>query len=93
MYKEILVDAGTEETTVAIIEDGKLMEIYFEHEFSDRIIGNIYKGVVKNVLPGMQAAFVDIGLEKNAFLYVDEAVNTCTNYKRTSWYKRSTGDH
>ena len=62
------------ETSVAVVEDGQLVELYLERESSERIVGSIYKGVVKNILPGMQAAFVDIGLDKNAFLYVDNLV-------------------
>ena len=61
------------ETTVAVVEEGRLVELYLEREPDRRVVGNIYKGVVKNILPGMQAAFVDVGLEKNAFLYVDDA--------------------
>ena len=75
MYKEIVVNVGKEQTVVAVIEDDNLMEVYLEDEMKERILGNIYKGTVENVLPGMQAAFVNIGLERNAFLYVDEAVN------------------
>ena len=62
------------ETRAAVLEDGLLVELYVERENSERIVGNIYKGRVENVLPGMQAAFVDIGLERNAFLYVDDAL-------------------
>lgn len=74
MYREILVQAAAAETKVAVLEDGQLAEIYVEESPDQRLIGNIYKGVVENVLPGMQAAFVDIGLEKNAFLFVDDAL-------------------
>lgn len=74
MYKEILMQVEEDETKVAVIEDGKLVEIYLERAPDRRMLGNIYKGTVKNVLPGMQAAFVDIGQEKNAFLYVDDAL-------------------
>ncbi|MFY9173851.1 MAG: Rne/Rng family ribonuclease [Peptococcia bacterium] len=74
MYREILVQATETETKVAVLEDGQLAEIYVEQSPDQRLVGNIYKGVVQNVLPGMQAAFVDIGLEKNAFLFVDDAV-------------------
>lgn len=73
-YREILVQAADDETKVAVLEEGKLVEIYVEQTPDQRLVGNIYKGVVKNVLPGMQAAFVDIGLEKNAFLYVEDAL-------------------
>lgn len=73
MLKEILVNVGLEETRVAVLEDKILVEIYIERSLNQRLVGNIYKGKVENVLPGMQAAFVDIGLEKNAFLYVEDA--------------------
>jgi ribonuclease G len=72
--KEILVQSAEEETTVALMEEGQLAEIYMERSLNQRLAGNIYKGRVENVLPGMQAAFVNIGLEKNAFLYVGDAV-------------------
>jgi ribonuclease G len=74
MVKEILVDADSDLTRVAVLEDGNLAEIYVERNFNQRVAGNIYKGKVVNVLPGMQAAFVNIGLEKNAFLYVDDVI-------------------
>lgn len=73
--KEILVDVQHNRTVAAVIEEGSLMELYIEHEKNKRIVGNIYKGEVKDVLPGMQAAFVDIGLERNSFLYIDEIVD------------------
>lgn len=73
LYKEIVVQVTPDETTVAVLEDQKLMEVYLEKPEKNRLAGNIYQGKVVNVLPGMQAAFVDIGLEKNAFLYVEDA--------------------
>lgn len=75
MYREILVQVEEDEAKVAVLEEGQLVEIYVERGPNERLVGNIYKGVVKNVLPGMQAAFVDIGLEKNAFLYVEDALS------------------
>ena len=72
MNKEILVDANAFNTRVAVVEDGTPVELYVEQEGSERLVGNIYLGKVQNVLPGMQAAFVDIGLEKNAFLYAGD---------------------
>ena len=72
MNKEILVDANTFNIRVAVVEDGTPVELYVEQEGSERLVGNIYLGKVQNVLPGMQAAFVDIGLEKNAFLYAGD---------------------
>lgn len=73
MRKEILVTVDIDQTRAAVLEDGQLVELYIEQPVHQRLVGNIYKGKVENVLPGMQAAFVDIGLERNAFLYVDDA--------------------
>lgn len=74
MYREILMQVAEEESKVAVLEEGQLVEVYVERGQDQHLVGNIYKGVVKNVLPGMQSAFVDIGLEKNAFLYVEDAL-------------------
>ncbi|MGH3003675.1 MAG: ribonuclease E/G [Gaiellaceae bacterium] len=68
----ISVDAG--EKRVAVLEDDQVAEVYLERPERRSIAGNIYLGTVDNVLPGMEAAFVEIGLEKNGFLYVDEIV-------------------
>ncbi|MCL1849522.1 MAG: ribonuclease G, partial [Clostridiales bacterium] len=73
MRRELILRAEQHEATAAVVEDGRLVELYLERDSDRRVVGNIYKGIVKNILPGMQAAFVDIGLEKNAFLYVDDA--------------------
>ncbi len=72
MSRQILISSGIFETRVAIVEDGSLQDFYAER--GSKTIGNVYKGRVENVLPGMDAAFVDIGLPKNAFLYVDNVV-------------------
>ncbi len=72
MSQKIIVATMPEETRMALIEDGELMEVSVERAERGHIVGNIYKGKVKNVLPGMQAAFVDIDREKNAFLYIGE---------------------
>ncbi|MBE5781012.1 MAG: Rne/Rng family ribonuclease [Clostridiales bacterium] len=72
MKSNIYLDANPYEVRVAVVEDDSLAELYVERKGSERIVGNIYKGVVKNVLPGMQAAFVDIGIERNAFLYAGD---------------------
>jgi ribonuclease G len=72
--KEIVISVEVGEQTVAVLEDGKPAEVYLGRPGRRSIAGNIYKGVVDNVLPGMEASFVDIGLEKNGFLYVDEIV-------------------
>ncbi|MDD3920200.1 MAG: Rne/Rng family ribonuclease [Eubacteriales bacterium] len=72
MKKEILVDINPYQTRVVLLEDEKPSEIYIERRGKERLVGNIYCGKVQNVLPGMQAAFVDIGLERNAFLYAGD---------------------
>lgn len=74
MASEIIVDVGIEETRAALLEDRELVELYIERPYPERLVGNIYRGKVSSVLPGMQAAFIDIGYEKNAFLYVSDAV-------------------
>jgi len=70
----MLISHDAHETRVAVLEDRSLVELYVERP-KRSVVGNVYLGKVRDVLPGMQAAFVDIGLEKNAFLYVDEVVS------------------
>jgi ribonuclease G len=72
--RELLISVDVGEQRVAVLEDGRVAEVYLERPERRSIAGNIYKGQVDNVLPGMEAAFVEIGLEKNGFLYVDEIV-------------------
>ncbi len=72
--KQILVSAEPNELKVGVLEQGRLCEIYVERKGRRPLAGNIYKGKVENVLPGMEAAFVDIGMEKNGFLYVEEVM-------------------
>ena len=72
MGKRIVVNAGLIETRVAVQDGNVLTELYVEREGRRSIVGSIYKGIVTNVLPGMQAAFVDIGLPKDAFLYAGD---------------------
>lgn len=74
MGNELIVNATAHETRVALIENGSVAELYIERTQDKGIVGNIYKGKVARVLPGMQAAFVDIGLEKSAFLYVKDVL-------------------
>ncbi|MBN1823776.1 MAG: Rne/Rng family ribonuclease [Endomicrobiales bacterium] len=75
MKKEIIVNSSSEETRVAVIENGKLTDLFYERFESEKIIGNIYKGRVKDVLPGISSAFVDIGLDKSGYLYVDDVIS------------------
>jgi len=72
--RELLVSVDAGERRVAVLEDEKVAEVYLERPDRYSIAGNVYKGVVDNVLPGMEAAFVEVGLEKNGFLYVDEII-------------------
>ena len=72
--RELLISVDVGEQRVAILEDDRVAEVYLERPERRSIAGNIYLGTVDNVLPGMEAAFVEIGLEKNGFLYVDEIV-------------------
>src|SRR5882762_1788637 len=75
MSNILVINASGQETRVALIEQGTISEYYLERKNEKGIVGNIYKGRVVRVLPGMQAAFVDIGLEKAAFLYVADIVS------------------
>ena len=72
MSKELIVASGRHETRVAILEDDQLVEVFHEREKEYSLAGSIHKGRVTRVLPGMQSAFVDIGLERDAFLYVSD---------------------
>ncbi|MEW6162915.1 MAG: Rne/Rng family ribonuclease [Nitrospirota bacterium] len=72
MDSEILINATREETRVALLEGGQVVEFYIERKQDASLVGNIYKGKVVKVLPGMQSAFVDIGLERAAFLYITD---------------------
>jgi len=80
MPKELVISAAPHETRVAILEDGLLCEIYIEREKEFALVGSIYKGRVTRVLPGMQSAFVDIGLDSDAFLYVGDFLENLEDY-------------
>ncbi|MEZ5319902.1 MAG: Rne/Rng family ribonuclease [Vicinamibacterales bacterium] len=75
MNKEMIISSTPHETRVAILEDDQVVEIFIEREHSRGVVGNIYKGRVSKVLPGMQSAFVDLGLERDAFLYVSDVIS------------------
>src|SRR5437660_10701642 len=72
MSKELVVSSNRHETRVAILEDDQLVEVYFQRQEEYSLAGSIHKGRVTRVLPGMQSAFVDIGLDRDAFLYVSD---------------------
>jgi ribonuclease G len=84
MSKELVISAAPHETRVAIVEDGQLCEIYVEREKEFALVGSIYKGRVTRVLPGMQSAFVDIGLDTDAFLYVSDFIEGLEDYDQVS---------
>ena len=79
MSKEILINITPQETRVAILENGMLYDLYIERSRSRGLVGNVYKGKVVRVLPGMEAAFVEIGLEKAAFLHVSDVAHKDSN--------------
>ena len=70
--KEFVINVSPLETRIALIEDKRLVELLIERQESRSVVGNIYKGRVDSIVPGIQAAFIDIGFEKNGFLYVSD---------------------
>jgi len=76
MSKEMIISSNGHETRVAILEDDQVAEIFIERERQRGVVGNLYKGRVSKVLPGMQSAFVDLGLERDGFLYVSDVADT-----------------
>jgi ribonuclease G len=74
MKKEILVNVEFQTKKVAVVEDGHLEEYFVERQHDKQLVGSIFKGKVSSVVPGIGAAFIDIGLEKNGFLYVTDVV-------------------
>jgi ribonuclease G len=82
MGRTIVINAGISETRVAVLDGGILTDLSLERKRHRSIVGNVYKGVVTNVLPGMQAAFVDIGLTKDAFLYAGDFTANVGEYER-----------
>src|SRR5438874_1568154 len=82
MSKELFISSSPHETKVAVLEDDELVEVYHERETGWALAGSIYKGRVTRVLPGMQSAFVDIGLERDAFLYVSDFFEDSEEYDK-----------
>src|SRR5438270_13347306 len=74
MTKEMIVSSNGHETMVAILEDDLVAEIFVERERHRGVVGNVYKGRVSKVLPGMQSSFIDLGLERDGFLYVADVL-------------------
>jgi ribonuclease G len=82
MSKEMIVSSSAHETRVAILEDDQVAEVFIERERNRGVVGNVYKGRVSKVLPGMQSAFVDLGLERDGFLYVSDVIATFEEFDR-----------
>src|ERR1700726_408211 len=82
MTKEMIISSNGHETMVAILEDDLVAEIFVERERSRGVVGNVYKGRVSKVLPGMQSSFIDIGLERDGFLYVTDVIDTLEEFEK-----------
>ena len=92
MTKEMIISSNDHETRVAILEDDLVAELFVERERQRGVVGNIYKGRVSKVLPGMQSAFVDIGLERDGFLYVSDVAQTVDELDRLEAAEEGEGD-
>src|SRR6185312_14833661 len=82
MQKEMIVSSNGHETTVAILEDDLVAEVFVERERHRGVVGNVYKGRVSKVLPGMQSSFIDLGLERDGFLYVADVIDTLEEFDK-----------
>ena len=82
MTKEMIISTNGHETMVAILEDDLVAEIFVERERQRGVVGNVYKGRVSKVLPGMQSSFIDLGLERDGFLYVAEVIDTLEEFEK-----------
>src|SRR3954452_6260740 len=80
MSREIVINATKHESRIAVLDEGQVVELWVERTRQRTIVGNIYKGRVTKVLPGMQSAFVDLGLERDAFLYVSDVIEDLEDY-------------
>src|SRR5450830_958047 len=82
MTKEMIISSNGHETIVAILEDDLVAEIFVERERQRGVVGNVYKGRVSKVLPGMQSSFIDLGLERDGFLYVADVIDTLEEFDK-----------
>jgi len=82
MTKEMIVSSNGHETMVAILEDDLVAEVFVERERQRGVVGNVYKGRVSKVLPGMQSSFIDLGLERDGFLYVADVIDTMEEFDK-----------
>src|ERR1700722_14898566 len=88
MSKELVISANRHETKVALIEDDQLCEVYFQRANEYSLAGSIHKGRVTRVLPGMQSAFVDLGLERDTFLYVSDFLEEHEDFDKVTGDER-----
>src|SRR6202789_2415560 len=89
MSKELVIAANRHEIKVAILEDDQLCEVYFQRANEDSLAGSIHKGRVTRVLPGMQSAFVDLGLERDTFLYVPDFLEEHEDFDKVTGDERT----
>ncbi len=89
LSKQIIINSGIRQKRAALLVDNKLDEILLETDTYDRIASNIYRARVKDVLAGMQAAFIDIGVEKNAFLHISDVYPLLNKKQRKLWSKKA----
>src|SRR5579863_9461560 len=82
MTKEMIISSNGHETMVAILEDDLVAEVFVERERQRGVAGNVYKGRVSKVLPGMQSSFIDLGLERDGFLYVADVIDTLEEFEK-----------
>ena len=80
MTKEMIVSSNGHETIVAILEDDLVAEVFVERERQRGVVGNVYKGRVSKILPGMQSSFIDLGLERDGFLYVTDVISNLDEF-------------
>src|SRR5579863_9791825 len=92
MSKELVISSNRHETKVALIEDDQLVEVYFQRANEYSLAGSIHKGRVTRVLPGMQSAFVDVGLERDTFLYVSDFLEEHEDFDKITGDERPARD-
>ncbi|MFP4016875.1 MAG: ribonuclease, partial [Halanaerobiales bacterium] len=91
MSRQIIINSGIREKRAAVLVDGRLEDVFLEQDTYDQIAGNIYRGRVKDVLPGMQAAFVDIGIDRNAFLHINDLYPLLNESQLELWHDNKLG--
>ena len=89
MSEELLINVTPQETRIGFIENGILQEVHIERARKRGLVGNIYKGTVSRVLPGIQAAFIDIGLERTAFLHASDIATQSSDEREQSTGKQA----